>query len=119
MGYESRIYIMDEFKSGNDVHAIELATINMSGMETSFMDLFKTPIEYKIFADDPNEDTDTDCYGAKIKSADIDTVLNWLDNEINVKKVDYRRLKPLYYLLKAYKEDEDKWDTIKVLHYGY
>ena len=119
MGYESRICVMDELEYNGGVHALKLATIDMSGMETSFMDLFQTPIEYKIYADDPNEDTDTDCYGAKIKSADIDTVLNWLFNEINIKKNDYRRLRPLYYLLEAYKEDITKWHNIKVLHYGY
>lgn len=117
MSYESRIYVAKEFEYCGETFGLTLATIDMSNMEMNFVNLFKTPIDYTITVD--REDTNTDCYGASIKSADLGTVLNWLDNEINVKKVDYRRLRPLYYLLEAYKEDIDKWDTIKVLHYGY
>ena len=118
MGYESRVYVVEEHNGtlfGN--YAEVLTTIEM-GVLPNFNRLFTIPINYEIFTS-PNESESTDCYGDPIKSADVETVMNWLENAFNGEDGEYRRLRPLYYLLKAYKEEEKKWDNIKVLHYGH
>lgn len=118
MGYDSRVYVVEEHNGtlfGN--YAEVLATIEM-GVIPDFRHIFETPINYEIYIGN-DENTSTDCYGDLIKSADVETVMNWLENAFSGKDGEYRRLRPLYYLLKAYKEEEKKWDNIKVLHYGH
>lgn len=116
MGYESKIFIVNvhRFKD-NHVYAEIIAIMNMCKMETSFHNLFKTEIDYEIYAEDDNHTTSTDRYGEKIKFAPIDNVIKWLKSAI--KKDDYRRLKPLLKLLTGF--DEEKWDELQVIHYGY
>ncbi len=125
MGYESRVYIVEEHNNtlfGN--YAEVLVTVEM-GVIPDFRNIFETPINYEIYIGnykiytDNDENTSTDWYGDPIKSADVETVMNWLENALSGKDGEYRRLRPLYYLLKAYKEEEKKWDKIKVLHYGH
>lgn len=116
MSYESRIYIVDVRKVFENTYAETLGVIDCSSMKYEFSNLFKTPIDYEIFIDD-NTKTDTDCYGEKIKSANIDEVIAWLEEE--VKTDDYRRLIPLLYTLKGYKETVNRWTNLQILHYGY
>lgn len=81
----------------------------------SFYDIFKTPIEYEIFAEDNNHKTNTDNYGDHIKSADFSTVIDWL--ETNGRKMNYRRIAPFLAMLKGF--DLSAWKDLEIVHYGY
>lgn len=138
MGYESKIFIVD-VKSHNQF-AIDkitnkpildennspviykgygqiIAMIDMCkmGYDNGWKELFTNEIDYYIYAEDGDHDTNTDCYGEHIKSGDINTIIAWLENRIKID--DYRRLKPLLHLLKSFNLDE--WKDLQVLHYGY
>lgn len=123
MGYESRIYVVNVSrckapKTGEDFPICNIiAEMNMSCMVGSFHRLFDKPIDFKIVICDSRgeNETDEDCYGDKIKCGDINDIIVWLENEI--KRDNYRRLKPLLGLLKGFNPNE--WDELKVLHYGY
>jgi hypothetical protein len=121
MGYESRVIVVNVnrhlLKNGMEkwVYAERIADIKMSKMDSDFPKLFTKDIDYKIFKPHTEEETDTDCYGAHIKSADIQTVVGWLEE--NMKHDDYRRLAPLYGLLKGF--NPEQWECLEVLHYGY
>ena len=117
MSYESRIYIVDVQKVFENTYARVLSVINYcSSMNYEFLKLFKTPIDYKIVIDG-NTETDTDYYGDKIKSADMGEMITWLEEE--TKSSNYRRLIPLLYTLKGYRETENQWTNLQILHYGY
>ena len=116
MSYESRIYIVDVRKVFENTYAEVLGVINYSSMSYEFLKLFKTPIDYKIFVDGDTE-TDTDYYGDKIKSANIDEIITWLEEES--KSSNYRRLIPLLYTLKGYRETVNQWTNLQILHFGY
>lgn len=117
MAYESRIIIVDKhthnYKENSYIYAEYIAEIKMGGMRHNFFDLFTQEIDYTVYVDD--KETNTDCYGDVIKSAEPQAVIEWLENE--VKTDDYRRLKPLLNLLKGF--DLSQWENIQVLHYGY
>lgn len=122
MGYESRIYVVNVCKTeslitGENIftYADIVAVVNMSKMSSEFHKLFLDKIDYTIFAEDGDKDTNKDRYGDIIKSADIQDVIEWLESEIE--RDDYRRLKPLLGLLKGFNREE--WENLKVLHYGY
>ena len=106
MGYESRIYVVyhHEHEHNGNVHmwVEELACMYLSkmGCENGWQNLFKKDIDYKLFSDYDGTEFDTDMYGEHLKSCPIQEVINWLEKEME--RSDYRRLKPLYVLLKAY-----------------
>lgn len=121
MGYESRIFIMDrnenEAPNGEKyTWAEKIAMVNMCkmGYDNGFHELFTEPIDYKIFIDGETE-TDVDRYGEHLKSATVQTVIDWLEKEI--KTEDYRRLPVLLGLLKGFQTD--RWSELQVVHYGY
>lgn len=121
MGYESKIFIVNvnRYKwaenQSEQVYAEIIAVMKMSRMDYSFHNLFTKEIDYGIYAEDNDHTTDTDRYGDKIKSAEIDKVIEWLESAIEVE--DYRRLKPLLGLLKGFNPNE--WGNLQILHYGY
>ncbi len=118
MGYESRIIVVDRHDQGHFVFAEKLAEIKMSkmGYGNGWREMFSKPVDYKLFIDSCNEDTDKDCYGEHLKSTNIQTVVDWLETEIqNGNK--YRRLQVLLSLLKGF--DESQWTELQVVHYGY
>ena len=121
MGYESRIFIIDRNerttpKGDKWVYGEKIAMVNMCkmGYDSGFHELFTKPIDYKIFIDGETE-TDVDCYGEHLKSATVQTVIDWLEKEI--KTDDYRRLPVLLGLLKGFQTD--RWSELQVVHYGY
>lgn len=138
MGYESKIFIVD-VKSHNQFaidkitnkpildennspviykgygQIVTMIDMRKMGYNNGWKELFTKEIDYYIFAEDGDHDTNTDCYGEHIKSGDINSIIVWLENQI--KKDDYRRLKPLLYLLKSF--DLNEWKDLQVLHYGY
>lgn len=122
MGYESRIFIMDrnenEAPNGEKyTWAEKIAMVNMCkmGYDNGFHELFTEPIDYKIFIDGETE-TDVDRYGEHLKSATVQTVIEWLKKEISVADY-YRRMGPLLGLLEGFNESD--WSELQVVHYGY
>lgn len=121
MGYESRLFITNVHrrKETNEssawIYAEKIADIRMSCMENSFVCLFNKDIDYKLFIDNDEEDTDTDKYGKHMKSASIPEIMTWLEEAM--KRDNYRRLAPLYGLLSGF--NLGQWDCLEVVHYGY
>ena len=138
MGYESKIYIvnvrdhnrpaldkttnkpiLDEnnrpiiYKGYGQI--VAMMDMCKMGYDNGWRELFTEDIDYTIYAENGDEDTDTDCYGDHIKSGDINSIIGWLENQI--KKDNYRRLKPLLGLLKSFNLEE--WKDLQVVHYGY
>ena len=121
MGYESRLYIVNrteyELPNGDKwVMGEEIARINMCCMEMDFTDLFDTTVDYKIIADDGNTEITEDKYGSELQTAPIQRVIDYLEESIASGDI-YRRLKPLLGFLKGF--DQDEWEYLEVVHYGY
>lgn len=126
MGYESKLIVVNRkaFSKINNpkeiswIYGEQIAQINMSKMdnEHGWLNLFNKAIDYKLFIEDGDHDTNTDKYGDVMKYASISKVCDWLEREI-ANGDDYRRLKPLLGLLRGF--DEQRWDELQVVHYGY
>ena len=123
MAYESRLFIVNRIKytnwMGKDidwVYGEKIADIKMSSMQNEeFYALFDKEIDYKLFIDNNEIDTDKDKYDEHLKYAKIGTVVAWLEEELT--RSNYRRLQPLLGLLRGF--DEREWDELQVVHYGY
>lgn len=117
MGYESRVIVVNVNRHENYIYGEKIADIKMSKMG-DFKKIFTKPIDYKLFITNEDEDTDKDCYGDRLCSADIKTVVEWLETvPKNEGWDDYRRIKPLIGLLNGF--NEDNWNELQVVHYGY
>ena len=121
MGYESRVFVVDrnELTHGNGasfVYAEKIADIKMCCMYDGFTDLFDKKVDYELFIDDENESTQTDKYGDVMTYTDCKTVIGYLEKLIENGK-NYRRLTVLLGLLKGF--NEEQWNDIQVVHYGY
>ena len=123
MGYESRIYVVVPYRQiypdGTKlIWAEKIATMDLGkmGYEDGWFALFQKDIEYKLFAEDGDTEFDTDFYGDHLRSCPIDKVIEWLEKVMEHN--DYRRLRPLYGLLKGF--DLDQWkEKPEVVHFGY
>lgn len=118
MGYESRVFVINVNRHNDDwIYGEKIADIRMSKMG-NFRDIFKQPIDYKIYVDSGDIDVDEDCYGDHLCYTDIDTVVEWLETvPKNEGWDDYRRIKPLIGLLKGFNKEE--WKELQVVHYEY
>lgn len=121
MSYESRIIIVNrnviERRDGTLwVYGDQIASIDMSCMCQGFVELFKNEIDYELYIDDGNESTNKDCYGKVMTYTDCKTVIKYLKKLI-ANGHNYRRLTMLLGLLKGI--NEDQWEDIQVVHYGY
>lgn len=124
MGYESRIFIVNrftiDFEDRVDICAEKIADIKLGKMYSGFRYIFNKKIDYSIYVDSADYDTNIDKYGEKLKYASISDVISYLENLM--KSEDYkvnphRRIMPLYSLLKGFNENE--WHDLQVVHYGY
>lgn len=138
MGYESKVYVVNVLEhrhplvnrvtkqpcldeNGKQIMAegygqiVAMIDMCKMGYDSGWKELFTKEIDYKIFAENGDEDTDEDCYGEHIKSGDITAIISWLENQIKIEH--YRRLKPLLSLLRGFTPDE--WEDLQVLHYGH
>lgn len=115
MGYESRLIVVNRCKSIN--YAEKIAVINMCkmGYGNGWKELFCNPFDCKLYADDGNTLLTKDNYGEKLKSADIQTVIDWI--ETKGRKMNYRRIEPLIGILKGF--DTSEWEDLQIVHYGY
>lgn len=121
MGYESRVFVVNrnEIEHGNEkkyVYAEKIADIKMACMYDGFVDLFDKKVDYELYIDNGDEATQTDKYGQTMTCTDCQTVIDYLEKLIADGK-NYRRLSMLLGLLKGI--NEEQWDNIQVVHYGY
>lgn len=116
MGYESRVFIVNRVKHENYVYGEKIADIKMSKMHSEFVDLFDKKIDYKLYIDNGDESTNIDKYGDILTYTSCKVVIDYLEELIS-NKDNYRRLGLLLGLLKGI--DENQWDDIQVVHYGY
>lgn len=124
MGYESRIYIVEVNRDKNNnkvTYAENIAAFNLCcmGYSNGWCELFKTPIDYDLYTDSGK--ITKDCYGEHLKSADIDTVIEWLENykelEFQGKAEHYRGIDTLLATLKGF--NKSAWSELQIVHYGY
>lgn len=118
--YKSKVYIINKNKK-NQIGEI-IAMFDCCYMEKDFVDLFQNEIDFQIHEKNVQS---IDEYGNPCKYAYVGEVKKWLKHKIENEKLTigccYRRLKPLYKLLKAFnnKDWEYGYNEILVLHYGY
>lgn len=135
MGYESKIVIMDrhEYKKPNGdkwIFALEISTFDLSKMGYekanghTFHDIFKTPIDFDLYIQ--NEDANNvypaeywreDCYGEHCKYTTIENVIAWLEQSKTAKT--YRRAKLLLNCLYSFRDIQNEFTQLCVVHYGY
>lgn len=137
MGYESKLVIakvskVTKVETGETLFAFGeiIAEINMSKMYSDFPNIFTNAVDYDVFIDNEDEPTTEDKYGDKLKAADVQTVINYIERKI-AEGEEYRRLKPCLAFLKALNTEEWKQDIesgkskdrsttkLQVVHYGY
>lgn len=130
MGYESKVYICSRI-SGNDyIYNKVIAAVDMCkmGYDTGWVELFSKKLDGDFFEfdyDNPrNQDLANaellDAYDEPIMYADIDTVKEWVNKQID-RGDDYRRLFVLKAVLNSF--DKTQWESDRakliVVHYGY
>lgn len=116
MGYESRLYIVETHDTTK--YAQEIARFNMRKMGgNGWIELFDAPFEYDMYSDDGNTLIKEDGYGDKLKYADFDSTIKWL--ETKGKGMDYRRIDPLLAFLKSIDHSRSRWGSLKIVHFGY
>ena len=118
MSYESKIYIVEINRHGKKIlYAETLATMNLScmGHNNGWQELFTKEIDYKLFMDDGDTEFDKDRYGDHLKSCSVVKALAWVEKEMQ--HSDYRRLLPLYNLLKGF--HQERFGELEVVHFGY
>lgn len=116
MGYESKVYIVERSEHEDWIYGEVVATYDLCKvMYDGWRELFKTPIDFDIFADDGETAIKEDMYGDSLKYAPLDDVKEYIG--VLMKKSDYRRLAPFYGLLNGF--DESKWRQLVVVHFGH
>lgn len=115
MGYESRIYVCEDYDTG---YCETIAAVNLSCMG-SFCDIFKKDLK-NDFCGIENPEVDvlrTDNYGKKIRYAELEDVIQFLEK---MEAEDhYRRLPFTLAMLKSLQERKSEWEHLIVVHYGY
>lgn len=118
MGYESRLYIVDEydFKIPSDNGKVYAQVIGMIDLCKCYpiAEIFTNEANGYIYADDGNTKIEEDMYGSPLSVASLDEVIEKL-KEI-VKDTDYRRAKIALGFLKAVQKS---MPNCVVYHYGY
>ena len=109
MVYKGKIY--DEEKR----YAGVVAMFNF-GKFSGLREVFKAKTDCFIYADDDDTRIVEDHYGNELTEAPLFDVIKFLENEVQ-RGETYRRIKPLLGLLKSF--DENEWDGLVCLHYGY
>ncbi len=134
MGYESKLYICKRIKIGewpsyNEV----LAAINMSKMDSDFVQLFGKKLDGDFFGmdgsmsrfnqrDDEDEPKLVDNYGDELKYTSLDRVLAWCDEYMeNTDEFPYWRIPVLQEMLASFDIHFQQLynEQLIVVHYGY
>lgn len=125
MGYESKLYIVDKLP--------EHVAIKDNGMQycslIAMVDLCKyyewsnKAIKYPktncyFYAEDGNKQIVEDGYGESLKEIPLNDAIEILEEKF-YSGDSYRRLGPALALLQSLKDNENQWNEIVILHYGY
>ena len=114
MGYESKLIVVERTEIWNGIVVGEaVAEFNLCVVNCNFTDIFTEPIDFNLYID--GNPTMSDCYGKHCCMADVDDVIKALEKMSE--EIDYRRFAPAIGLLKGF--EQQRWDTLKVVHYGY
>lgn len=125
MGYESRLYVVDEYggfkvECADGVmrpYASTLATMNLACCGSLWSD---TPAKC-VISNDEGEELITDRYGKLLTSSTVEETIEKLKQI--VEEDDYRRAKYALAILQEFKRqiDNGEWEgeEIRVYHYGY
>lgn len=130
MGYESKVYICNRISNGAYTYNEVIVAVDMRkmGYDSGWRDLFTKKLDGDFLGfdyDNPrNADwTDAepiDAYDEPMMYADIDTVKEWVNKQIEGGD-DYRRLFVLKSVLDSF--DKTQWESDRakliVAHYGY
>ena len=141
MGYESKIYIIEKRRNSDYGSVVAMMDLCKFDYDSGFHDLFVHPIDFDAYYDDGNTLIKEDRYNTLCHYAYLEDVMKWLKPYYKEKKRQYgkhgmyRRLRPMYNLLKSYNNGqwitnklknpkknilkEENYYDILVLHYGY
>ena len=128
MGYESRVYIVNEW-NGIDVGYVDeeigkplgeiIARFDLCCVEDGFLDVFKDEAKCCLYESNGESELEIvkDCYGEPLTSAGILDVYN------NIKYGEYWRTTALKDFLHSIIVNRDilsrDFESLKVYHYGY
>lgn len=124
MGYESILIVGIErgFSTKHNkkeytfVDPVAILDISCCG---ELSDIFrKASNEDRYYTEIFHKNVFEDCYGEDMKISDVRTIYDWLNSEKNT-DTNYRRTIMLDALLKSFVDNEEKWEELIVLHYGY
>lgn len=135
MGYESRIIVVHRIENeypngekwvfGDEIARFDLCKMGYEHIDgVSFPGLFKTPIDFDLHNINEYDDPDKvyperhyreDCYGVLCCSADIDSVMAWLEKSEAMR--EWWRAQLFYNFLKTLKESG--LDNLTLVHYGH
>lgn len=130
MGYESKVYICSRIRNNTYIYNEVIAAVDMCkmGYDSGWAELFSKKLDGDFLGfdhDNPrNQDWENtellDAYDEPMMYADIDTVKEWVNNQIENGE-DYRRLFVLKAVLDSF--DKTRWGSDRakliVVHYGY
>lgn len=130
MGYESKVYICSRINNNVYIYNEVIAAVDMCkmGYDTGWAELFNKKLDGVFLGfdhDNPrNRDWENaellDAYDEPMMYADIDTVKEWVNKQID-NGDDYRRLFVLTAVLDSF--DKTQWESDRakliVVHYGY
>lgn len=122
MGYESKIYVCDksDYKDNDGMFfSMLIAMFDMSCCP-ALSNVFQKETDCYIYADDGNTKILKDCYGDRLREAEIGDAIHAVEVAIS-KGNNYRRFPMLLAALKSlHKQMEDgMWNNLVLLHYGY
>lgn len=130
MGYESKVYICSRTTNEVYIYNKVIAAVDMCkmGYDTGWRDLFNKKLDGDFFGFDYEnprnqnwEDAELlDAYSEPMMYADIDSVKEWVNQQIE-NGDDYRRLFVLKAVLDSFNKTQWESDRYKliVVHYGY
>lgn len=123
MGYESKLYIVERGSLKDDdgkTYARVLAMFDMCKMGYHFVEMFEKETDLYFYGSDGNTRIVEDMYGDPIREANVEDVIDYLEEAVENGE-NYRRIFPLLAALKTfYEQKEDgRWDKLAVLHFGY
>ena len=118
MGYDSRIFVVKRAKNEKREYGQIIAMFDCGVMgQKSWYELFNNPVKYDVYIKSGDIPTRKDCYGDKLQEAPINSVIDWLEKEIEHENY-YRRLPPLLALLKGFNVN-DWQNELYIIHYGH
>ena len=120
MSREIRLYIVNKVESGLEQpekgYAEVLAMYDMRNF-CELDSIFRRETDSFIYADGSETKVFTDGYDEALREASIDEVIEFFDNYMD--EGSYRRIPPLYAMLKMFSENASEWGDLAVLCYGY